>query len=150
MCCQMSVTPLDVDIACALLAVGQFEPINRVQSGNMLYWKRELGRDEHQRVMAVKATIERNPDGTGLLRLYIEPSITSYEQHAGRRLQAATALEIAARYAEKVAGEITELANVTGCSDNGVRAHKLAAYPEIPLQYNNLCAGYRELFVCGD
>lgn len=48
-------------------------PINRATSGPMLYWKRELGRDEHQRVMAVKATIERNADGTALLRLYMSP-----------------------------------------------------------------------------
>lgn len=100
--------------------------------------------------MSVKATIERNADGSGQLRLYVEPAITTYEQHAGRRLQAATALEIAARYAEKVGGEIQELANVYGCSESGVRVQQLALYPAVPLRYDALCAGYRELFMGGD
>lgn len=126
-----------------LLEIGQFA---RISKGD-LYWKRELGLDEMGRMTGVKATIDLNQDGTGNLRLYIEPSITSYEQHAERRIQASTAMEIATRYAEKVAGEINQYANITGCiTEGGIRTHKLAHYPMIPLAYENLCTGFKEVY----
>lgn len=143
MCCQTIVEPVDLGITIALLEVGQFERISKTSD---LYWKRELGRDEHERTMAVKATIELNPDGTALLKLYVEPSITEYAHHQSRRVQASTALEIAARVAERVGAEIKQLANVTGCADNGLKQHTLASYPEVPLQYANLCAGFRDVY----
>jgi hypothetical protein len=150
MCCQLTVSAVSIEIAMALLEIGQFEPTsNRPNddAGHYLYWRRELGKDEAGTMMAVKANIERNQDGTGLLRLYIEPSITHYDQHAGRRIQASTALEIAARVAEKVGAEIQQLASVLGCSDDGVRAHVLASYPLVPLQYSALCPGFQQEFL---
>ena len=143
MCCQIVCGPIDVEIAKALLAVGQFEPTGTSDR----YWARQLGLDEMGRKMAVKASIEINPDGTAQMRLFVEPSITAYDHHAGRRVQASTALEIATRVAEKVGAEIQQLANVVGCSEDGVRSHLLASYPEYPMRYESLCRGFQELYL---
>ena len=142
MCCQMVVQNIDLEITVALLDIGQFE---RTGTSD-LYWRREIGKDESGRVQGVKASIERSGDGTALLRLYLEPSITAYSQHGERRVQASMALELAARVAERVGSEIEQLASVSGCAVSGVRAHKLASYPSVPLQYENLCRGFVEVY----
>ena len=86
-----------------------------------------------------------------VFRLRVRPAITNYAEHAGRRVQAAVALEIAAKYAERVGGEIHEHANVSGCAPtDGSFTRLLASYPSQPLMYEALCPGYRALFLGGD
>lgn len=143
MCCQITVTPLDIELAQAILATGQFLPTDAAIP-HML-WRRDLGLDETAKIMAVRVVL--SPYTTiPVMHLYIEPSITTYEQHIHRRIPASVALEIAAKYAERVDGLITEHANVMGCSTGGIRQHVIAQYPHIHLDYSLLCNGYKEAF----
>lgn len=82
----------------------------------------------------------------GELSITLVPSIGEYEHHARSRIMASVALEIAAKYAEKVNGTITQHANVQGCSNLGVTSRLLAVYPYEPLNYANLCLGFQQVF----
>lgn len=147
MCCQIGVTPLDIPLAVDLLTTGMFLPTT-ANNGLAIphYWQRELGLDDDGRMMRVRVTLEESPTG-GRMALYIEPSITAYDQHIHRRIPASCALELAARYAEKAGGTVQEMANVAGCAVDGVRVHTIAAYPSQRMDYALLCNGYQEAFL---
>lgn len=141
MCCRLTVEPLDIDLARVVLTIGQFTE----QPGDR--WVRELGTDEQGQTMRVVGSFDLVPGQPARLRLQIEPSISSYPHHFERRIQAGVAFEIAWRFAERVHGEITQLANVSGCADGGVNSRFLASAPDNPLLFDRLCAGFRELYL---
>ena len=122
-----------------LLAVGKFEPAHKPQDGIVLTWKRFLTTNDFVEVYL--------DAGNNLLTLYIRPSITNFIGHEGKRDQAAMALEMAARYAEKADGTITQHANIAECKADGLTSRVLAEYPLVPLQFDKLCLGLQALFV---
>ncbi|HEY4685287.1 MAG TPA: hypothetical protein VII57_04490 [Dehalococcoidia bacterium] len=56
--------------------------------------------------------------------------------------------EIAAKYAEKVDGEVIQRATVAGCKLTD-RPHELvlARYPSLPLSFDRICAGFQAVLL---
>ena len=133
MCCRLTVTPLDAEVAAAILALGMFTPVE----GLPATWQRSI--DEEG--TSVRATLAAE---SNLLRVELSPTVSHYSHHADKRIAGGVYFEIAAKYAEKVGGRITQLSNVAGCTEGGVAEHVLAHYPETPLLWEMVCPGFRE------
>lgn len=140
MCCRTVVTPLNEEIARALLTIGQFKPVGTPE--HAMTWQREIP-EEGATVWATIKTVDNS------LELSIGPAISAYEHHAMKRLAAGVYFEIAAKYAEKVSGIVTQRATVAGCrTDAGYGSDlMLAAYPNMPLSFERVCRGFQELFL---
>lgn len=133
MCCRTLVRPLDKAIAQAILVTGLFE------SDGYDHWRRKIPEEE--------ATVTATFSDDGLL-LSISPPVSSMEGHHHKRIAASVSYEIAARYAEKVDGEISQIAiNVPACMTEGTQKRTLASYPSSRLDFGQLCQGFREVFV---
>lgn len=130
MCCRLTVSPSDPDIARTVLAVGMF-----TASHDANRWTRFIA-EESTTVVAII--------GEKDLRLELMPAVSFYAQHAGKRIAAGVYFEIAAKYAEKVGGKITQHSNVSGCTDGGINSHVLAQYPDMPILWEQVCPGFRE------
>src|SRR5262249_32959910 len=89
----------------------------------------------------VKAILQ--PDANSL-RLELSPAVSHYDHHAAKRIASGIYFEIAAKYAERVGGTITQLSNVVGCVEGGVAEHVLAHYPYMPMMWERVCPGFRE------
>ena len=144
-------TPLDRLIAVAVLTTGQFIPTytspcvvpSSVTSAALnenvpTGWRRDIPEE----ATAVAATL----DGLSL-SLSLLPAVSDYAGHAGKRIAASVYFEIAAKYAEKVNGTIVQHSNVGACKGlNGTTTeHLLADYPFMPLLYERVCPGFREV-----
>ena len=81
------------------------------------------------------------------LELSLQPSIGVWEHHMGKRIAGGVYFEIAAKYAEKVGGEIVQHANILQCQDGGGSDHLLASYPSMPLQWAKVCPGFRAVIL---
>ncbi len=88
----------------------------------------------------VTATIQEDA-----LAMQISPTISMMSHHSYKRLAASVYFEIAARYAEKVDGEITQLSNIGACIEDGVSMKVLASYPDHPLDMSRICIGFQEV-----
>lgn len=126
--------PLDGEVALAVLAAGQFQPL----AGNL--WRRDIPEEG----TSVTATILGSS-----LELNISPTISVYAQHEHKRLAASVYFEIAAKYAEKVGGRIVQKSNVFGCKPEGsvVAELELAQYPDAPLMWDKVCAGFQAVLL---
>ena len=138
MCCRLIITPLDREVAIAVLTVGQFKVPNGHTSTSMYYERKLL----HE-----GTTVTASLNDPTRLELSISPSVSVYAHHEHKRDAAGVYLEIAARYAQKVNGTITQLSNIEGCIDDGIRSKVLAVYPEMPMSFNAICRGFQALFV---
>jgi hypothetical protein len=144
MCCRTEVSPLLPDIARVMLTIGGFvpqgDPENESRFETAITWRRDITEEN----CAVTVTLEG-----GVFRAGISPSISSYPQHAGKRITAGVYFEICAKYAEKVDGTVTQKANVAGCKvgDEGVSSLIMAVYPGVPLTYERACRGFQELIL---
>lgn len=139
MCCRLHVVPLDITIAETILAVGMFTPS---AGSNNLHWERLILEE------LVTVSVSLMADGEyGKFLLNLSPSISSYDHHKDKRIAAGVYFEIAAKYAEKVGGEIYQTANISGCIENGSSTRKLASYPSTPMQWNKVCNGFREVIL---
>ena len=81
------------------------------------------------------------------LELSLNPPISVYAHHAGKRISAGVYFEIAARFAQKVNGTIIQRALVPGCSaigETGSRDLVVANYPNTPLTWDRICPGFAE------
>jgi hypothetical protein len=138
MCCRTEVSPLLPDIARVMLTIGGFVPLG--DAATAITWRRDIFEEN----CAVTVTLEG-----GVFRAGISPSISSYPQHAGKRITAGVYFEICAKYAEKVDGTVTQKANVAGCKvgDEGVSSLIMAVYPGVPLTYERACRGFQELIL---
>ena len=140
MCCRVSVQPSIPDIARSILATGQFKPqpyaldkpLSEVNGWTRLIEEEGVG---------VNVTIDKES-----VSISLSPAVSVYAGHHGKRRAAAVMLEIAARYAEKVDGEIVQHANVIGCTEDGSSRH-LASYPSQPLQFDKVCNGWKAEFL---
>ena len=135
-CCRLIISPLDKVIAETVLRVGMFTPEPNYPGS----WIRVI-KEEGTSVWA-------SFDEASLI-LRLEPTISVYSHHAGKRVAAGVYFEIAAKYAEKVNGTIIQLANVAGCKNEGagVATLLLAQYPSLPLQWESICNGFREVLL---
>lgn len=138
MCCRLTVTPLDPDLARVVLALGEFVPIHDQEAKGAMFWARVVECEGGQLV-----TVNAILADAGNLRLELSPAVSAYEHHAQRRIAAGVYFEIAAKYAEKVGGRIVQLSNVAGCAQGGTTERTLAQYPEMPMLWENVCPGFR-------
>ena len=137
MCCRLTISPLDKVIAETVLRVGMFTPMHSYPG----YWRRDIKEEG----TSVEASF--NEEASLILRL--DPTVSVYSHHAGKRIAAGVYFEIAAKYAEKVGGTIIQRANVVGCKEEGagVADLVLAQYPNLPLQWGSICNGFREVLL---
>ena len=133
MCCRLTVFPLDPELAVSILALGMFTLVE----GQTTTWRRIVPEEG----TAVNAILV--PESNAL-RLELSPPVSQYMHHADKRIAGGIYFEIAAKYAEKVGGQIKQLSNVIGCTEGGVAEHILAQYPDIPLLWEQVCPGFRE------
>jgi hypothetical protein len=135
-CCRTSVYPLDPEIAAAVLALGQFKPL-RLPDGSDVSstWVRPI--EEEGTTVSVSLA-------NGCFDLVIAPAISAFDHHHGKRITAGVYFEIAAKYAEKVGGEIIQRATVVGCkSTEQGPALIVAKYPAMPMSFERVCEGFR-------
>ena len=86
----------------------------------------------------------------GSLELNISPAISVFAHHHGKRIAASVYFEIAARYAEKVDGRIVQRATVVGCkAGDSPQELIIAQYPELPMNFDRICNGFRETLLEG-
>ena len=135
MCCKTTVRPLNEELAATILTIGQFTPTSTPEGDEIpRFWKREIPEEG--------STVNVSLTG-GAFEVSIAPSISNYDHHHGKRITAGVYFEIAAKYAEKVGGEIVQRATVVGCTNSGSSGLQLASYPSIPMSYERVCAGFR-------
>ena len=140
MCCRTIVRPLEPSLAIAILQIGQFKPRYTAAGAEFpTLWERDIN-EEGNRVTVSIAGQD--------FEVNITPSISTYEQHAGKRITAGLYFEIAAKYAEKVGGEVIQRATVFGCKDAQQEATlHLASYPSIPLSFERVCKGFQAVLL---
>ena len=107
--------------------------------GKATQWERKL----EEEGSAVTATLTLTT-----LALSISPSVSAYADHANKRHAAGVYFEMAAKYAERVQGTITQHATVSECKEvSGSVDRILAVYPLKRLDFSQVCRGFQELFV---
>jgi hypothetical protein len=103
-----------------------------------------------ERVIAEEGTVVNASLSDDSLELNISPAISVFAHHHGKRLAASVYFEIAAKYAEKVGGEIIQRATVIGCK-NGDHPQELvvAHYPGLPMNFERICPGFQAVLLEG-
>lgn len=139
MCCRLKVSPLDVQLAEMILLLGKFTPALIPGA-----WIRSISSEDGARTISIVATVT-DPE---MFSISISPSISTYKHHEGNRESGGIMFEIAAKYAEKCDGEISQLANVGDCViERGGASPVIARYPNEPLMWSKVCVGFRELLL---
>lgn len=128
----MVVTPIDADIARATLLVGMFT-------------QQYEGGDTYERSIPEEGTRVTATIQAEALHLQITPTISMMSHHSDKRIAASVYFEIAAKYAEKVAGKVTQMSNIGACVEDGISAKILAQYPDMPLSFERACIGFQEV-----
>ena len=131
MCCRVQVKPLDMDLAAAMLVLGQFEKFD-------YGWVRRL----EEEGTAVYAKFHSSS-----LELNINPVITNMSGHAGHRIAGGVMFEMGWRYAEKVNGTMEQHATVIECMVGRKSIEVIAVHPDMPLKYEQVCIGFRKIFL---
>jgi hypothetical protein len=142
-CCRTSVYPLETSLAASILTIGQFSPksSSSEEHGVPLSWQRYI--EEEDAIVSVSLA-------GGVFDVSISPSISAFEHHLGKRVTAGVYFEIAARYAEKVAGEILQRATVMGCKESASSAGLvIARYPSMPMTFDRICHGFQTVLMPG-
>lgn len=141
MCCRLSVFPLVPEVARDILLIGLFKPV---------YWHPlhpDVAINYERAVPEESCVVNANITGDSL-ELNISPAISAYAHHAGKRVTASIYFEIAAKYAEKVGGEIIQRANVVGCKQgDDLSGLVLARYPSQPMMWEKICSGFRAVLL---
>lgn len=142
MCCRTVVNPLDIPTALAVLAIGQFKGVYTASGSDYpTLWERVI-REENARVTVSLAGQN--------FEVNISPSISEFAQHLGKRVTAGVYFEIAAKYAEKVSGEVVQRATVLGCKDDYQEAAlRIANLPLMPLNFERVCKGFQAVILGG-
>lgn len=142
-CCRTSVYPLDLKTAIAVLNVGLFKPVYWLPSNPdyAVNW---------ERVIPEEGTVVNASLSDQSLELNLSPAISVFAHHIGKRVAASVYFEIAAKYAEKVGGEIIQRATVVGCkSGDHPQELVLARYPNMPMNFERICPGFRAVLLDG-
>lgn len=137
MCCHVRVTPLLPKTALLILRIALFKPVGRERgTGYAVPWEREIP-EENTAISARLMLTE------GTLEFHLLPGVSLYAHHFAKRITASLCFEVAAKYAERVDGTITQMSNVEGCRGDDPK-RLLACYPDMPLTFERICAGFRE------
>lgn len=132
MCCRTRIHGLSQDLATGLLITGQF--------------LQEAEHRFHRDIGDARVVAYFEPASNSIL-LSLSPSISTWQGHFDKRDAIGVMYEIATRYAEKIGGRIEqEGINVAECMGEG-RTRLLAQYPELPMRYENLCPGFKAVFL---
>ena len=137
MCCRTQVYPIHIEAAVAILTIGLFRP---------LYWRPDNPQFAvtWERAIPEEGIIVGASLAGDSLQLTISPAISTFADHFGKRVGAGVYFEIAARYAEKVGGEIIQRATVAGCRKDGQSQELvIARYPRSPLDFEKICSGFQ-------
>jgi hypothetical protein len=103
-----------------------------------------------ERAIPEEGTVVNVSLTNGSLELNISPAISVFAHHHGKRLAASVYFEIAAKYAEKVGGEIIQRATVVGCkSGDNPQELVVASYPHLPMDFERICPGFRAVLLEG-
>ena len=135
MCCSLTITPLDQEIAVQILRTGLFTP-DPEEPG---VWRRDILEEGGSVKVSFQSYSNR-------IRISQQPSIGVYSAHS-RRITTGVYFEIAAKYAEQVDGEIVQWQTVEGCNEGQMGPRKIANYPLEPLTYDRVCNGFKELLL---
>lgn len=98
----------------------------------------------------VQASLTEYDDQYSALTFRLQPTIySSSSDHSGRREIASVAFRLAGQLAEELGrGVIRQYAPVFSCSQQqGVASLVVASYPEVPLSWENICPGFRKIFL---
>ena len=128
---------MNQEVAEAILALGRFT-LTETQPHR---WERIIPEE------AVSVTAYTYGDH---LEIALSPSISSLQQHHDKRIAAGVMYEIAAKYAEKVNGQIVQTSiNVPECmSGIGMpEQHIIAQYPDQPLNFERVCPGFQQVLL---
>jgi hypothetical protein len=140
-CCRTNVYPLDLHTACAVLEIGKFTPTYWLPDRPEIpiTWERRIPEE------GTAVTVSLSDGG---LNVSISPSISVYSHHEHKRIAASICFEIAAKYAEKVGGEVIQRGAVAGCRPIGQSGDLLLArYPVEPLDWEHICGGFRAVLL---
>ena len=134
MCCRLTINKVDPDLAAMILGIGLFVPTYWDPAKKMaVNWVRHIVEDDG-REGDVTATISADS-----FDLNLSPAISTYPQHAGRRIQASVYFSIAGAYAEKINGEVRQLSTVVGCkTGDAPLTLMVASYPTIPISWERI------------
>lgn len=147
MCCRVNVYPIVPNLAATQLLIGQFEPIYWLPGRD---YKDPIQAVNWERVIPEEGTIVRASITNESLDLNISPAISTYSHHYGKRITAGVYFEIAAKYAERVDGQMIQRATVVGCKPSNSNMELIiASYPLLPLDYSKICPGFQAV-ILGD
>ena len=141
MCCRIDVYPLHLQVAVGILSIGLFTPTywKPADSIYAVIWERQIPEE----AVTVTASLKE-----GSLNLSLSPAISAFADHAGKRIAGGVYFEIAAKYAEKVGGEIIQKATVAGCKlGRDSQELLLGRYPSLPMNFERVCAGFQVVFL---
>lgn len=133
MCCRTTVTPIGPR-AIEILRLAGFT------GGERSAWIRELDN-------GTWVTVRLDPQR---IVLNVYPPVGSLADHSQQRLAAALMFKIAAYLAEDAGGDIVQEASVGHCLvERGKSSILIARYPTLPLRFEHVCPGFRDVFVGG-
>jgi hypothetical protein len=139
MCCRISIQPAENAIALSILEIGSFRPVLWLPGRDYaVNWEREISEE---------GTVVSASLADASLELSISPSVNSFDHHHGKLAAAGVLFEIGAKYAERVSGEITQRALISGCKEHNAEKLIVAHYPYVPLSFQAICPGFQALIV---
>ena len=87
-------------------------------------------------------------EDSGKTTINIYPAISEYAHHLPRREAGALMFKVGAFLAEDAQSKLVQEASVGMCLiERNVSSLTIAMYPEMPLTFDNLCRGFREVFL---
>lgn len=101
-------------------------------------WAREL-----EDKTWVTATFDNNR-----IVLNVHPPVSHIGDHSRQRLAAALMFKVATFLAEDAGCKLVQEASVAQClKERGKSSILIASYPQAPLRFENVCPGFREVFI---
>lgn len=157
MCCITRVEGLPpFDILLTMLQVGGFE---RQYRDNDNYWQREFtpkqiltieASDETPLVVVNRKITVSVTQATNEMTFSLVPSISNHteEHHRMAGIMPCVVNQLCAVIGEKANSTIFQMSLRGDCQDEG-HARLLGAYPEFPIQFENMCLGFRTVLEHG-
>ena len=140
--------PVGPEVARILLTSG----LVHVPGGELEYWRRDFGNGR-----SLHVEVLHSEDGS-IATLKLSPTIGShtYDDHLRNADTGAMMMKIAMTLAEEADGTVTQLFLRGACVEENVvpegmlrEQRVLAVYPHVPLRFENLCRGFREVLLRG-
>lgn len=132
MCCRMSLAPVDEQAIQAIMNIFNFTQ-----------------EQEHVYTYKLNAYQQIRVQTGADIKVSMFPTITAFDQHIGRRLQASIYYMIAGRYVEMTGGTAIQTSLVSGCSGDiimqpsPVSRDLLVAAGDYHIRYTSICNGFQ-------